>query len=390
MSSIKRIAVIGGGVSGLLCCYALATKGFEIILVDDVDFRDITTNDRRSIVLSEASKVILTGIGLWQKIELFSIPIKEVWVSEKRSFGRIKFNANDVGLEALGWSICAQDLLMIISKAVLQKSNVVLKMKKSFEDFRINEKILILKRIDGSTEQVKNIDFIVGADGIGSNVRKKMGLSSTRKDYKQEAVIGKVVTTKKNNGVAIQKIYQNGSLALIPSGNYHYTFIFIVKKGSLKNYTQKDKAFLDLIIELCGFPFGRYYSLEVSHDYPLFGSKVFYRHLKNFALVGNSRGTVHPSTAQGLNLGIRDIHELILSLTSNENFDKNSCVLRAKNFSSSREVAEIFANSVALFYGERSMITNFIRRAIIATLATSKKLRKQFIRIGTGVNFIER
>ena len=115
-----------------------------------------------------------------------------------------------------------------------------------------------------------------------------------------------------------------------------------------------------------------------------------YRHLKKFALVGNSRGTVHPSTAQGLNLGIRDINELILLLTSNEDSCKKSSVLKSKSFFSNRGVTEIFASSVALVYGERYMITNFIRRATIATVATSKKLRKQFIRIGTGIDFIER
>ena len=387
MSSIKRIAVIGGGISGVLCCYALAIKGFEIILVDDEDFRDIKTNDRRAIVLSEASKFILQSVGLWQKIQPFSTPIKEVWVSEKKAFGRIKFDANELELGELGWSIYAKDFFMIISKAVLERSNVILKMKKSFEDFRANKKILVLKCPDGSNEHVKNVDFIVGADGIDSKVRKRMGLPSTRKDYKQDAIVGNFVTTKNNNGVAIQKIFQHGSLALIPTGDYHCTFIFIVKKGFFKNYFRNNRVFLDLIVELCGFPFGRYCSLEVGHGYSLYGSKVCYRHLKNFALVGNSRGTVHPSTAQGLNLGIRDIDELISLLTCDRDFHKKSQALKSKKFISNRVITEIFANSVALVYGERYITTIFIRRATIAAVATSKKLRKQFIRIGTGIDY---
>ena len=56
------------------------------------------------------------------------------------------------------------------------------------------------------------------------------------------------------------------------------------------------------------------------HDYPIFGSKVLYRQFKKFALVGNSRGSVHPSTAQGLNLGIRDIDELMLWIMNDEDF----------------------------------------------------------------------
>ena len=388
MSSIKRIGVIGGGVSGLLCGYALVKKGFEIFLVDHADFRDFKFKDRRAIVLSEASRSILQRIELWQKIKPFCTPIKEVQVSEKRAFGRIKFNAEELGLPALGWSIRANELLMVISKAVLESPNVVLKMKKSFKDFHINEKILSLKLDDGSTEEVKNIDFLVGADGIDSKVRRKMGLCFMRKDYNQHAIVGNVATTMKNNGVAIQKIFEQGSLALIPSGNYQYTFILIAKNGHFRNNQQNKKVFLELIIDLCGFPSGRYCSLEVCHDYPIFGSKVIYRQFEKFALVGNSRGSIHPSTAQGLNLGIRDIDELILWLMNDKDYCENSRVSRPKKFVSSREATEIFSNSVAFFYGERYLAKNFIRRASIAAVAMSEKLRKHFIRIGTGIDYI--
>ena len=390
MSSIKRIGVIGGGISGLLCCYALARKGLEIFLVDHADFRDIKFKDRRAIVLSEASRSILQRIGLWQKIKPFCTPIKEVRVSEKRAFGRIALKADELGLGTLGWSICAHDLLMVISNAVLESPNITLKMKKSFKDYDTSKKILSLTLDDGSIESLKNIDFLVGADGIDSEVRRKMGLFFMRKDYGQHAVVGKVATTMKNNGIAIQKIFEHGSLALIPSGDYQYTFIFIVKNDYFKNSHQNKKVFLELIIELCGSPCGRYCSAEVFHDYPIFGSKVLYRQFKKFALVGNSRGSVHPSTAQGLNLGIRDIDELMLWLMNDKDFQKNSKISRSKKFASSREATEIFSNSVAFFYGERYLTKNFIRRATIAAAAMSKNFRKHFIRIGAGVNYISR
>ena len=390
MSSIKRIGVIGAGFSGLLSCYALARKGLEIFLVDRADFRNINFKDRRAIVLSEASRSILQKFGLWQKIKPFCIPIKEVWVSEKKAFGRIKLNADELGLQALGWSICAHDLSMVISKAVLESPNVTLKTKKSFEDFHTNGKILSLKLDDGSIETIKNIDFLVGADGIDSEVRRKMGLFLVRKDYDQHAVVGKVVTTMKNNGIAMQKIFEHGSLALIPSGDYQYTFIFIVKSVYFKRNYQNKKIILELITDLCGFPFGRYCSLEVFHDYPIFGSKVLYRQFKKFALVGNSRGSLHPSTAQGLNLGIRDIDELMQRIMNDEDFLENSRISKLKKFRSSREATEIFSNSVAFFYGERYITKNFIRRATIAAAAISTNFRKHIIRIGAGVNYISR
>ena len=273
---------------------------------------------------------------------------------------------------------------------MLESPNVTLKTKKSFEDFHTNGKILSLKLDDGSIESLKNIDFLVGADGIDSEVRRKMGLFLVRKDYDQHAVVGKVATTMKNNGIAIQKIFEHGSLALIPSGDYQYTFIFIVKSVYFKRNYQNKKIILELITDLCGFPFGRYCSLEVFHDYPIFGSKVLYRQFKKFALVGNSRGSLHPSTAQGLNLGIRDIDELMQRIMNDEDFLENSRISKLKKFRSSREATEIFSNSVAFFYGERYITKNFIRRATIAAAAISTNFRKHIIRIGAGVNYISR
>ena len=384
MSSIKRIGVIGAGFSGLLSCYALARKGLEIFLVDRADFRNINFKDRRAIVLSEASRSILQKFGLWQKIKPFCIPIKEVWVSEKKAFGRIKLNADELGLQALGWSICAHDLSMVISKAVLESPNVTLKTKKSFEDFHTNGKILSLKLDDGSTETIKNIDFLVGADGIDSEVRRKMGLFLVRKDYDQHAVVGKVATTMKNNGIAIQKIFEHGSLALIPSGDYQYTFIFIVKSVYFKRNYQNKKIILELITDLCGFPFGRYCSLEVFHDYPIFGSKVLYR---QFKICTSRKFTRLPSSfySTRLNLGIRDIDELMQRIMNDEDFLESSRISKLKKFRSSREATEIFSNSVAFFYGERYITKNFIRRATIAAAAISTNFRKHIIRIGAGV-----
>ena len=89
-------------------------------------------------------------------------------------------------------------------------------------------------------------------------------------------------------------------------------------------------------------------------------------------------------------MGIRDIDELISLLNSDENFYNKSRVSKSKQFLSSRKSIEIFAHSVAFFYGERYLTTNFIRRATIAAVATSRKLRKQFGRIGTGIDYIAR
>lgn len=389
MKGYKRIAIIGSGISGLLCSYALAKKDAQIFLIDNNDFRTANSQDRRAIVLSVSSKFILEHIGLWKNISYFCTPITEVWISEKKAFGRVRLKAEEAGLEALGWSICAQDLLMVISKSVLGNANITLKMKYLFEDFSTSKKALFLRPANRPIEVLNDIDLVVGADGVNSSVRKKMGLILNKKNFNQDAIVGHVFTSKSNNGIAIQKIFNLGSLALIPSGRNRFTFIFIVKKGCMKSYGRNYQAYLDLINHLCGSDFGSYCFSDSPRIFPVYGSKVFYKHSDFFALVGNSRGTVHPSTAQGLNLGIRDIDELMIRLSKENRCFKTFGPKILSHYFTKRDLTEVFASSVATLYQKRNPISNILRRSTLASVAINKPFRRLITRLGTGLSYID-
>ena len=389
MSSLGGIAIVGGGLSGLICSYALARKNFKVYLIDSRDPRTVENSDQRAIVLSEASKIILQRIGLWDSLSRFCTPIEEVWVSEKRAFGKVKLVASEVGLDALGWAISAKDLLMVINNCVYQNANITIKANHLFKDFSEPRKILHLKSNSGSGVAIKNIEFVIGADGLNSVVRNRMGLRSEIINFEQDAIVGNISTHKDPEGIAIQRIFEEGSVALIPKKNNRLTFVFIVKRNSFKNYTRDHTKYLRQIEELCGKPFGSYSLLESPRHYPLYGLKLAYKHSEHFALVGNSRGTVHPTTAQGLNLGIRDIDELITQIQRLGVPLKIAPPVVFNKCFSSREVSELFIDSVATLYRKRNATSNFIRRAVLATAANNKRLRKIITRIGTGLDYIE-
>ena len=130
-------------------------------MIDSRDPRTVENSDQRAIVLSEASKIILQRIGLWDSLSRFCTPIEEVWVSEKRAFGKVKLVASEVGLDALGWAISAKDLLMVINNCVYQNANITIKANHLFKDFSEPRKILHLKSNSGSGVAIKILSSLL-------------------------------------------------------------------------------------------------------------------------------------------------------------------------------------------------------------------------------------
>ena len=124
---------------------------------------------------------------------------------------------------------------MVINNCVYQNANITIKANHLFKDFSEPRKILHLKSNSGSCVAIKNIEFVIGADGLNSVVRNRMGLRSEIINFEQDAIVGNISTHKDPEGIAIQRIFEEGSVALIPIKNNRLTFVFIVKRNSFKN-----------------------------------------------------------------------------------------------------------------------------------------------------------
>ena len=116
------ILIVGSGLTGLVCAYALSLLGYKIIITEQKKAKENEKylNDTRTTAIAEGSKIFLDQIGLWKKISNFSEKIKNIEVVDRFKTNKINF-FNDTKNNNLGYVVKNLKLLEVIKSNLLQK-----------------------------------------------------------------------------------------------------------------------------------------------------------------------------------------------------------------------------------------------------------------------------
>ena len=101
------IVIAGGGMVGTSLALALAPLGLRIAVVEAVA-RNADAQpsfDERSTALSRSSQRTFEALGLWADIVAASTPIRHIHVSDRGRFGFSHIDAEEQGVEALGYVV---------------------------------------------------------------------------------------------------------------------------------------------------------------------------------------------------------------------------------------------------------------------------------------------
>ena len=74
------IAVIGGGLTGLMTAAALSHAGPRIHLIDRAE-SDVTHPDERTTTINAAGARMLAALGAWDRLETPPAPVTRIAVS---------------------------------------------------------------------------------------------------------------------------------------------------------------------------------------------------------------------------------------------------------------------------------------------------------------------
>src|SRR5262245_58947191 len=108
MSAIPEFDVLiaGGGMVGASLALALAPLGLRVGLIEVSVPGSGETHasfDERTTALSNGSRRTYQALGVWPLIEREVTPIKRIHVSDRGRFGFARLDAQDEGLDALGY-----------------------------------------------------------------------------------------------------------------------------------------------------------------------------------------------------------------------------------------------------------------------------------------------
>ncbi|MDJ0907660.1 MAG: 2-octaprenyl-6-methoxyphenyl hydroxylase [Woeseiaceae bacterium] len=314
MSADKNydVVIAGGGMIGTSLALALSQLDLRIAVVEAIA-RDEDTQpsfDDRSTALSRSTQRTFEALGLWPEIAAASTPIRHIHVSDKGRFGFSHIDAEEQGVEALGYVVFNRVLGGVLQAAVRghESIDVICPAKIVDIDLSGDEAIAF---VDGDKRREIRSPLLVAADGANSSVREMMGISATQTRYGQTAIIGNLLTEIPIGNKAYERFTKDGPLAFLPVNDGRAAFIRVVpEKDAERVLGLDDDEFLDELQNLFGNRLGRLTNLGKRASYPLALSKAVRLVANRSVLIGNSAHGLHPVAAQGFNLGMRDVAAL--------------------------------------------------------------------------------
>lgn len=332
---IIDITIIGGGVVGGLAGLRLAQTNPELV-VRVVDASSLQHRDPRTLALSHTTLLTLqqADIDITTLADEFA-DIQHIHVSDRGATGSTTLHSEDYAIPTLGKVVSAQRLLDAIWAASQAYQNLSWARQTRIQSLAHEEDYV---NVEAQLEPAANADdspssvspgsaqaslqwrtrLLIGADGGRSFVREHLNIDQQRFDYQQVALIANVKVHQEHHGWAYERFTEQGPIALLPRGHKEFALVWCVHQDAADDVKAlSDSDFLAQLQQAFGFRAGHFTELEARASYPLhllLAQRAVYHRT---ALIGNACHTLHPIAGQGYNLGVRDVVDLVDTITAN-------------------------------------------------------------------------
>lgn len=307
------IVIAGGGMIGTSLALALAPLKLRVAMVEPVprSAAGQPSFDDRTTALSRSSQRTYEAMGLWDQIVAASTPIRHIHVSDQGRFGFSHIDAEEQGVEALGYVVINRVLGEVLQSASEDAAAVdILCPARIVAAVADAKRVAVTVTADDGQREI-GCRLLVAADGSRSTVRELLGIAASHVQYEQHAVIGNLQPEQPIADRAFERFTEQGPLALLPLGSDRAGFVWTVSADEAPRILAlNDAAFLTELQAAFGNRLGQFSRVGKRTAYPLTLSKASQLTAQRAVLVGNAAHGLHPVAAQGFNLGLRDVAAL--------------------------------------------------------------------------------
>jgi len=307
------VIIVGGGLVGASLAGALQENTGRIAVIEPVTpaMDDQPSYDDRGLALSLASKRIFSGLGLWDKLAGSANPIRHVHVSDRRHFGFTRLHAESLALPALGYVVIARVLGRVLIERLRESRHVEYLSPVTVNDIRQGEKRTEVVIDSGGRSDTLNGRLVVAADGTNSTIRDILGIGASVKDYGQTAIVTNVTPGKPHADTAYERFTEDGPLAFLPLTGQRCVVVHSVKTADAEAFLgMDDREYIECLQSRFGWRLGRLQRPGTRKSYPIRQLVAHEQIRDRLVILGNSAHTVHPNSAQGFNLCLRDVAAL--------------------------------------------------------------------------------
>ncbi|WP_455775350.1 UbiH/UbiF/VisC/COQ6 family ubiquinone biosynthesis hydroxylase, partial [Burkholderia stabilis] len=273
-----------------------------------------STNDPRAIAVSHGSRVLLDTLA-WPAD---ATPIEHIHVSQRGHFGRTLIDRDEHDLAALGYVVRYGSLVQALAGAV--RGTRVDWLTSTTARAPQQDVDGVTLTLDGPQgERTLRARIVINAEG-GLFHEQQADTGKHRRDYGQTAIVGTVTVSAPRPNVAWERFTHEGPLALLPLGGPRqadYALVWCCTPGeAARRAALPDDVFLRELGSAFGERMGHFVAIAGRASFPLGLNAAQTLVNGRVAIIGNAAQTLHPVAGQGLNLGLRDAHTLVDTLSA--------------------------------------------------------------------------
>ncbi|WJS00575.1 UbiH/UbiF family hydroxylase [Roseibium aggregatum] len=307
------IAIVGGGPSGRIAALALAQQGLSCVLIAP----SMEIKDGRTTALWQRSIDLLRDIGVWSDIEGNAASLKKMRMID--STGRlfrapeVVFDSSELGLEEFGFNILNSELNAVLEKFCAAQSGLE-EISDTVESAEFGDDHATLVTSGGRTISVK---LAVAADGRRSTLREAAGIEVKSWSYPQVAVVLNLEHRLPHQQVSTEFHTSTGPFTLVPLPGRQSSLVCVETADGAADLLAMTDEDLEADLERRAHSIlGRFKLSTKPQSFPLSGLTATSLVGPRLALVGETAHVFPPIGAQGLNLSLRDIRDLISVVAS--------------------------------------------------------------------------
>ncbi len=306
------VAIVGGGMVGLSLAAALRELPLDVVVIEPAPpgGAEPPSFDERTTALSNGSRRILEGLGVWRRVAGEAAAIERIHVSDRGAFAFARLSAKEQGVPALGHTLTNRVLGAALDEVCAAAPRLELRRPARVAKVEPGEDSVALD-VEGAPAGRVEARLVVAADGAKSLVRRAFGIDATVWDYGQQAVIANVEGDRFHGGVAYERFTPDGPIAVLPLADGRCTVVWTVANGDAPAILAlDDAAFLARLQDAFGWRIGRLRRAGRRHAYPLSLTRSERQVARRAVIIGNAAQGLHPIAGQGFNLGLRDVATL--------------------------------------------------------------------------------
>ncbi|MCB1422075.1 MAG: UbiH/UbiF family hydroxylase [Nitratireductor sp.] len=303
------LAVIGGGLSGLIAALAAAEKGLRVALAAPA----VAEPDGRTTALLADSIAFLREAGLWEMIEPIAYPLRTMRILDGTNrlirAPQADFRASEIGLDAFGYNLENKALSALLHQRIAATAAITVfnEPAQALKETRSGKHAVTL-----ASGKVIEAGAYAAADGRNSMMRDALGITCRNWRYPQVALVMNLEHTLDHHDTSTEFHTETGPLTLVPLGVKRSSLVIVLDEAGADALAALDETAMARELEhRMQSVLGKLRVVSPVGRFPLSGALASRFGKHDVMLIGEAGHAFPPIGAQGLNLGIRDIRAAV-------------------------------------------------------------------------------